>query len=102
MRKTALVLATAATLGLSSVTAPSPAEARGGWGWGGALAGGLIAGAVIGGLAIMEGTALLMHRRITAAIDIVGSFARRSPTTAAPGITGGTVTIVTGELLGLR
>src|SRR5258708_20715761 len=51
MRKTALVLATAATLGLSSVTAPSPAEARGGWGWGGALAGGLIAGAVIGGLA---------------------------------------------------
>src|SRR5258705_1532138 len=51
---------------------------------------------------IMEGTALLMHRRITAAIDIVGSFARRSPTTAAPGITGGTVTIVTGELLGLR
>jgi len=51
MKKTALVLATAATLGLSAVTAPSPAEARGGWGWGGALAGGLIAGAVIGGLA---------------------------------------------------
>src|SRR5258706_16356543 len=51
MRKTALVLATAATLGLSSVTAPSPAEARGGWGWGGALAGGLLAGALIGGLA---------------------------------------------------
>jgi hypothetical protein len=50
MRKTALVLATAATLGLSAVTAPSPAEARG-WGWGGALAGGLIAGALIGGLA---------------------------------------------------
>ena len=51
MKKTALVLATAATIGLSAVTAPSPAEARGGWGWGGALAGGLIAGAVIGGLA---------------------------------------------------
>jgi hypothetical protein len=51
MKKTALVLATAATIGLSAVTAPSRAEARGGWGWGGALAGGLIAGAVIGGLA---------------------------------------------------
>jgi hypothetical protein len=51
MKKTALVLATAATIGLSAVTAPSPAEARGGWGWGGALAGGLIAGALIGGLA---------------------------------------------------
>src|SRR6476646_8216986 len=51
MKKTALVLATAATIGLSAVTAPSPAEVRGGWGWGGALAGGLIAGAVIGGLA---------------------------------------------------
>ena len=49
MKKTALVLATAATIGLSAVTAPSPAEARGGWGWG--LAGGLLAGAVIGGLA---------------------------------------------------
>src|SRR5258708_17613465 len=51
MKKTALVLAKAATIGLSAVTAPSPAEARGGWGWGGAIAGGLIAGAVIGGLA---------------------------------------------------
>src|SRR5258708_31590558 len=51
MKKTALVLATAATIVLSAVTAPSAAEARGGWGWGGALAGGLIAGAVIGGLA---------------------------------------------------
>jgi hypothetical protein len=50
MKKTALVLATAATLGLSAVAAPAPAEARG-WGWGGALAGGLIAGAVIGGIA---------------------------------------------------
>src|SRR5260370_40038591 len=51
MKKTDLVLATAARIGLSAVTGPSPAEARGGWGWGGALAGGLIAGAVIGGLA---------------------------------------------------
>jgi hypothetical protein len=49
MKKTALVLATAATLGLSAVTAPAPAEARGGFGP--ALAGGLIAGALIGGIA---------------------------------------------------
>src|ERR1700716_140800 len=49
MRKTALVLATAATLGLTAVAAPAPAEARGGWGPG--LAGGLIAGALIGGIA---------------------------------------------------
>lgn len=52
MRKAPLVLAAAAVVGLTAVTAPSPAEAhwRGG-GWGGAVAGGLIAGAVIGGLA---------------------------------------------------
>jgi hypothetical protein len=49
MKKTALVLATVATLGLSAVTAPAPAEARGGFGRG--LAGGLIAGALIGGIA---------------------------------------------------
>jgi hypothetical protein len=52
MNKTALVLATAGVLGLSAVAAPSPAEARffrGGFGP--ALAGGLIAGAVIGGIA---------------------------------------------------
>jgi|GraSoiStandDraft_16_1057320.scaffolds.fasta_scaffold345781_1 hypothetical protein len=49
MRKTALVLATAATLGLTAVAAPAPAEARRGFGPG--LAGGLIAGALIGGLA---------------------------------------------------
>src|SRR3981081_4494894 len=48
MKKTALVLATAATLGLSAVAA-APAEARGGFGPG--LAGGLLAGAVIGGIA---------------------------------------------------
>src|SRR5258707_12631990 len=50
---------------------------------------------------IMEGTALLMHRRTTEAIDIAGLFARRTPITAAPGITRGTVTIVTGEIFGL-
>jgi hypothetical protein len=52
MRKAPLVLAAAAILGLTAVTAPSPAEAR--WRGGGffpAVAGGLIAGAVIGGLA---------------------------------------------------
>jgi len=52
MRKTPLALAAAAILGLTAVTAPSPAEAH--WRGGGffpAVAGGLIAGAVIGGLA---------------------------------------------------
>src|SRR3977135_638546 len=49
MRKTALVLAHDATLGLAGVAAPAPAEARRGFGPG--LAGGLIAGALIGGLA---------------------------------------------------
>ena len=50
MRKAVLVLATAATIGVATLAAPSPAHAwRGGWGPG--LAGGLIAGAVIGGIA---------------------------------------------------
>jgi hypothetical protein len=52
MRKAPLALAAAAMLGLTAVTAPSPAEAR--WRGGGffpAVAGGLIAGVVIGGLA---------------------------------------------------
>ena len=47
MRKLALIAATAGSLALSAVAAP--AEARGGFGPG--LAGGLIAGAVIGGIA---------------------------------------------------
>ena len=47
MRKLALIVATAGSLTLSAVAAP--AEARGGFGPG--LAGGLIAGAVIGGIA---------------------------------------------------
>src|SRR5205807_3249134 len=49
MKKTALVLTTVGALGLGAVAAPSPAEARF-RGFGPALAGGLIAGAVIGGL----------------------------------------------------
>jgi hypothetical protein len=52
MRKAPLALAAAAVLGMTAVTAPSPAEAH--WRGGGffpAVAGGLIAGAVIGGLA---------------------------------------------------
>jgi hypothetical protein len=52
MRKAPLVLAAAAILGLTAVTAPSPAEAHWrGRGFFPAVAGGLIAGAVIGGLA---------------------------------------------------
>jgi len=53
MRKAPLILAVAAILGLTAVTAPSPAEARyyGRGGFFPAVAGGLIAGAVIGGLA---------------------------------------------------
>jgi hypothetical protein len=51
MKKTALVLVTAAVLGLSAVASPSPAEARWrGGGFGPGIAGGLIAGAVIGGI----------------------------------------------------
>lgn len=52
MRKAPLVLALTAVLGLTAVTVPSPAEAR--WRGGGffpGVAGGLLAGAVIGGIA---------------------------------------------------
>src|SRR5260221_1669733 len=49
MRRAALILATTATLVLTAVTTPAPAEAHDGFGPG--LAGGLIAGALIGGLA---------------------------------------------------
>src|SRR3984885_13172314 len=50
MRKSVMAIATAATIGVTALVAPSPAQAwRGGWGPG--LAGGLIAGAVIGGIA---------------------------------------------------
>src|ERR1700722_17723364 len=52
MKKAVFALATAATLGVTALMTPSPAQAwRGGWGWGPGLAGGLIAGAVIGGIA---------------------------------------------------
>src|ERR1700731_294894 len=53
MKKAVLALATAATIGVTALVTPSPAQAwRGGWGgWGPGLAGGLIAGAVIGGIA---------------------------------------------------
>jgi len=52
MKRTAIVLATLGAVGLGAVAAPAPAEARffrGGFGP--ALAGGLIAGAIFGGLA---------------------------------------------------
>src|ERR1700722_5662521 len=50
MKKAVFALAAAATLGVTALVTPSPAQAwRGGWGPG--LAGGLIAGAVIGGIA---------------------------------------------------
>lgn len=50
MKKAVLALATAATIGVTALVTPSPAQAwRGGWGPG--LAGGLIAGALIGGIA---------------------------------------------------
>src|SRR5438105_9166846 len=52
MRKAPLALAAAATLGLATIAAPAPAEARWGHGgWGPGLAGGLLAGALIGGIA---------------------------------------------------
>ena len=52
MKKAVLALVAAATIGTTALMAPSPAHAwRGGWGWGPGLAGGLIAGAVIGGIA---------------------------------------------------
>jgi hypothetical protein len=49
MKRITLIAATTAMLAVTAVTAPAPAEARGGFGPG--LAGGLIAGAVIGGIA---------------------------------------------------
>jgi hypothetical protein len=52
MKKTVLALVAAATIGFTSLAAPSQAEAhwRGG-GWGPGIAGGLVGAAVIGGLA---------------------------------------------------
>jgi hypothetical protein len=51
MRKTVLALGTAATIGVSALVAPSPAQAWRGGGWGAGLAAGLIGAAVIGGIA---------------------------------------------------
>jgi hypothetical protein len=51
MKKAAVVLSAAAVIAMTTVSIPTPVEARGGWGWGPGIAGGLIAGALIGGLA---------------------------------------------------
>ena len=48
--KKAVVVFAAAALSMTAVCSPESAEARRGWGWG-PVAGGLLAGAVIGGLA---------------------------------------------------
>ena len=49
MKKAVIMFATVAALAVGTVASPAPAEARGGFGPG--LAGGLIAGAVLGGIA---------------------------------------------------
>ena len=89
MKRAVMALATAATVGVAAL-APSPAHAwRGGWGPG--LAGGLLAGAVIGGIAssayaygpgytgTMAGTpqrmATAMPPRTTAVITVPGTAA---------------------------
>jgi len=51
MKKAAVVLSAAAVIAMTTVAIPTPVEARGGRGWGPGIAGGLIAGALIGGLA---------------------------------------------------
>jgi hypothetical protein len=51
MRKAAVVFSATAVLAMTAVSVPKPAEARGGWGWGPGIAGGLLAGALIGGIA---------------------------------------------------
>jgi len=53
MKKAVLALATVATIGVTSLAAPSPAHAwrGGGWGWGPGIAAGLIGAAVVGGIA---------------------------------------------------
>jgi hypothetical protein len=51
MKKAAVVLSATAVIAMTIVSIPTPVEARGGWGWGPGIAGGLIAGALIGGLA---------------------------------------------------
>ena len=51
MKNAAVVFSAAAVMAMTAVSVPTPVEARGGWGWGPGIAGGLIAGALIGGLA---------------------------------------------------
>ena len=51
MKKAAVVFSAAAVMTMTAISVPTPAEARGGWGWGPGIAGGLLAGALIGGLA---------------------------------------------------
>ena len=51
MKKAAVVLSAAAVIAVTTVSIATPVEARGGRGWGPGIAGGLIAGALIGGLA---------------------------------------------------
>jgi hypothetical protein len=51
MKKVVLASVAAATIGITAMVVPSPAQAWRGGGWGPGLAGGLIAGAVIGGIA---------------------------------------------------
>jgi hypothetical protein len=51
MKRTVMALAAAATIGVTALAAPSPAEARWRGGWGPGIAGGLIGAAIIGGLA---------------------------------------------------
>ena len=51
MKKAAVVFSAAAVMAMTAVSVPTPVEARGGWGWGPGIAGGLIARALIGGLA---------------------------------------------------
>jgi hypothetical protein len=51
MKKAAVVFSAAALIAMTTVSIPTPVEARGGGGWGPGIAGGLIAGALIGGLA---------------------------------------------------
>jgi hypothetical protein len=52
MKKSVLVLATAATIGIAALVTPSPAEAwRGGWGgWRAGPAAGVVTGTVVGGI----------------------------------------------------
>src|SRR5258707_12591940 len=49
MGKAGVVFSAAAVTVMTAVSIPTPVEARGGWGWGPGIAGGLIGGALFGG-----------------------------------------------------